>query len=246
MIYLAILLILTCLLIILVTLFLETRKVSAHIENISGNKSARENNFSTGIDMFPDPEDIDIDLPDFSDDTYERNYNFQDDEEDIFVSFDDSDDDIDSYFDNPETDSTEDSVLFDDFIGTETGDSTSDESFPDVYAEDKTAEAVMFEDRSGVIDYESGEGIIDPGMGGYKKIKRVGKGELSLDMDGFNFHVEGRLYRFDFHRIGKIYTGENYLAVLLRGSGAARLFIFEKGETYIDKISNYFYDSRKG
>ncbi len=245
MIYLAILLILTGLLIILVTLFLETRKVSAHIENISGNKSAPGNKFSSGTEAFSDPEEIDIDLPDLSDDIYERNYNFQDDEEDIFVSFDDSDDDIDSYFDNQEIISTEDSILFDDFTGTETGDSTSDELFSDVYTEDKPAEAVMFEDRSGVIDYESGEGIIDPGMGGYKKIKRVGRGELSLDMDGLNFHVDGRLYRFDFHRIGTIYTGENYFAVPLKGSGAVRLFIFEKGDTYIDKIRNYYYESKK-
>jgi hypothetical protein len=245
MIYLAILLILTGLLIILVTLFLETRKVSAHIEKIKGNKSARGRNFSSGMEMFPDPEDINIDLPDFTDDAYERNYHFQDDEEDIFVSFDDSHENSDSYFGNPEINSTEDSILYDDFIGSEAGDSGSDESFPGVYTEDKPAEAVMFEDRSGVIDYESGEGIIDPGMGGYKKIKRVGRGELSLDMDGINFHVDGRLYRFDFHRIGKIYTGENYLAIPLKGSGAVRLFIFEKGDTFIDKISGYFYDSKK-
>jgi len=243
MIYLAILLILTGLLIILVTLFIETRKVSAHIENISGNKSAGGNNLSSGAEMIPDPEDID--LPYISDDDFEMNYNSGDDDEDIFVSFDDSDDSIGSYSDNPEFSGIGDSVFFDDFTGSGTDNSGSDESSPDEFNEDKPVEAVMFEDRSGVIDYDSGEGIIDPGMAGYKKIKRVGKGELIPDKDGLNFYVDGRLYRFDFHRMGKISTGENYLAIPLKGGNAVRLFIFEKGDAFIDKISEYFYNSKK-
>jgi hypothetical protein len=245
MIYLAILLILTGLLIILVTLFLETRKVSAHIEKIKGNKSARGRNFSSEPEIFPDPENINIDLPDFPDDNYEMNYHFQDDEEDIFVSFDDSHENIDSYSDSPDFSGGENSVLFEDLSLMDTDESGSDEFFSDKLSEDKPAEAVMFEDRSGVIDYDSGEGIIDPGMAGYKKIKRVGRGELSLDMDGLNFSVDGRLYRFDFHRISKIFSGENYLAIPLRGGEAVRLFIFEKGDAFIEKISDYFYNSKK-
>ena len=45
--------------------------------------------------------------------------------------------------------------------------------------------------------------------------------------------------------MGKICTGENYLAIPLKGGNAVRLFIFEKGDAFIDKISDYFYNSKK-
>lgn len=244
MIYLAILLILTGLLIILVTLFAETRKVSAHMENLSVEKSASESGISSGMALFPDPEDLDIDQPDYSIDLNE-NYNFHDEEEDIFVSFDDSDDSIDSYFDNQESDGIDDSHYFDDLNNMETGTADSDDFFSDDADYSNSSEAVMFEDSSGVIDYDSGEGVIDPGMSGYKKIKRIGQGELRLDMDGLNFYVDGRLYRFDFHRIGTIRTGENYLAIPLKGGTAFRLFIFEKGNAFIHSVSDYFYKSKQ-
>ncbi len=200
MVYLAILLILTGLLIILVTLFLETRKVNERIDDLSGNKIPDKIFSQPKEESSPDFESPDFDFPAYDDDVFEIDDNLQNSEDDIFISFDDS---------------------------------------------GEPAEVVMFEDNSGVIDYDSGVGIIDPGFSGYKKIKRVGIGELILDRDGLNFYVEDRLYRFDFHRISRIFTGENYFAFPVKDGGAVRLFIFEKGNGLIENIRDFFYNSKK-
>ena len=232
MIYLAILLILTGLLIILVTLFLETRKVNARIDDLSGNKAGDKNLFSSKKESLPDPEYPDIDLSLYADDVFKMDDNPHNTEDDIFISFDNFDETDDVFFDDTDL-SDQESIK-------------GGGSFPrENKSENVPVEAAMFEDSSGVIDYDSGEGIIDPGFSGYKKIKRVGIGELTLDSDGLNFHVDGRLYRFDFHRISKIFTGDNYFAFPVKDGGSVRLFIFEQGAGLIGNIRDFFYNSKK-
>lgn len=246
MVYLAILLILTGLLIILVTLFLETRKVNERIDNLSGNKIPDKIFPQPEEEPSPDFESPDFDFPAYDDDVFEIDDNLHNSEDDIFISFNDSEGSVSILLDKNIDNKSEDNNYFD------------DSPFPDqerredgngVIQESKTgkepAEVVMFEDNSGVIDYDSGVGIIDPGFSGYKKIKRVGIGELILDRDGLNFYVEDRLYRFDFHRISRIFTGENYFAFPVKDGGAVRLFIFEKGNGLIENIRDFFYNSKK-
>ncbi len=239
MVYLAILLILTGLLIILVTLFLETRKVNERIDDLSGNRTPDENFSQSQKESFSDFESPDLDFPAYDDDIFEIDDNpdnsDDDTEDDVFISFDDSGETVSIFLDKNVDNKSEDNSYFD------------DSPFSDQKSkiENEPARVVMFEDNSGVIDYDSGVGIIDPGFSGYKKIKRVGTGELTLDRDGLNFYVEDRLYRFDFHRINRIFTGDDYFAFPVKDGGAARLFIFEKGNDLIENIRDFFYDSKK-
>lgn len=245
MVYLAILLILTGLLIILVTLFLETRKVNERIDDLSGNKIPDKIFPQPKEESSPDFESPHLDFSVYDDDIFEIDDNLHNSEDDIFISFDDSDESADILFDESDNKS-EDNNYFDD---SPFSDQERQKDGNGVMEEGKTgnepAEVVMFEDNSGVIDYDSGVGIIDPGFSGYKKIKRVGIGELILDRDGLNFYVEDRLYRFDFHRISRIFTGENYFAFPVKDGGAVRLFIFEKGNGLIENIRDFFYNSKK-
>lgn len=246
MVYLSILLILTGLLIILVTLFLETRKVNERIDDLSGNKILDKNFPPAEEESFPDFESPDLDLPVYDNDIFEMDDNPHDSEDDLFISFADHDETTDIFFDNSTDNESEDynyfdNIAFSDQESLEVEKGGSRES----KIENEPVEVAMFEDNSGVIDYDSGVGIIDPGFSGYKKIKRVGIGELILDRDGLNFYIGGRLYRFDFHRISRIFTGDNYFAFPVKDGGAARLFIFEKGADLIEDIRNFFYNSKK-
>ncbi len=246
MVYLAILLILTGLLIILVTLFLETRKVNERIDDLSGNKTPDEIFPQPAEESIPDSQSPHLDFSVYDDDIFEIDDNLHNSEDDIFISFDDSDEPDDIFFDNAADNEIEDSSYFDD---SPFSDQESMEDGEEIFQESKTenepARVVMFEDSSGVIDYDSGVGIIDPGLSGYKKIKRIGTGDLALDRDGLNFNVKDRLYRFDFHIISRIFTGDNYFAFPVKDGGAVRLFIFEKGNSLIENIRDFFYNSKK-
>lgn len=256
MIYLAILLILTGLLIILVTLFLETRKVSSRISDISAYHARAEKNESPESASEYDPEDIEIDLPDpdFSDhssgSTFSEDYNLHDIEDDIFISFDDSTGacDTDTSFTEAGAFDFDETAIFDEEPYSEGSDSS--EFSPGALTGEGgngggSAGAVMFDDQSGIIDYDSGEGIIDSTFNGYKNIKRVGSGELLLDVDGLNFYLDGRLYRFDFHRLSRFWTGKNYIAVPVKGGNSVKLFIVNGGESFIKTAEDYFNESRK-
>ena len=252
MIYLAILLILTGLLIILVTLFLETRKVNSRISDISAYHARAEKNESFESASEYDPEDIEIDLPDdFSDyssgSNFSGDYNSHDTDDDIFISFDDPSDTDTSFteagaFDFDETVIFEEEPYSGDFDNS--GSSPEAQSGKGINGGGSAA-AVMFDDQSGIIDYDSGEGIIDSTFNGYKNIKRVGSGELLLDIDGLNFYLEGRLYRFDFHRLSRFWTGKNYIALPVKGGDSVKLFIVNGGESFIKTAEDYFNESRK-
>ncbi|MCL2154626.1 MAG: hypothetical protein FWH53_03060 [Leptospirales bacterium] len=106
--------------------------------------------------------------------------------------------------------------------------------------------AVMFDDRSDIIDYSSGVGIIDSTFLKYKDIKRIGKGVIESDSDGINFYLDERLYRFDSHRIYDIWCGENYIALPLKGHGLVKLFIIENSGDFPYKVESDFKQSVKG
>lgn len=87
--------------------------------------------------------------------------------------------------------------------------------------------AVLYEDSSRVIDYDSASGIIDPSLERYKQIRRIGRGRFAVEKGGITFRTESTLYRFDFHRLRDIREGRRHLALFLGGSESVRLFIFE-------------------
>lgn len=250
MVYLAILLILTGLLIILVSLFLETRKVNTRIDDISQYHAREEQRESAGNSSLYDPEDIEIDLPDSEYPEYSSRGGAAPDnslsgiDDEIFISFDDSDDysgEAGSFdFDGTGAD--------DDELYTEVFDPEEDRAgsaAEELTNAGRPVAAVMFDDHSGIIDYDSGDGIIDSTFKGYGNIKRIGSGELHLDMDGLNFYLDGRLYRFDFHRLSHLWTGKNYMAIPLKGGDSVKLFIVDGGESMIKSAEDYYNESRK-
>ncbi len=91
----------------------------------------------------------------------------------------------------------------------------------------KTFDAILFDDASGVIDYESGEAIIDPTSQGYNKISRVGRGVIMPDDDGVTFNMNGEIFRFDFRRLYNLWSGNNYVALPMDNSSSVKLFIFD-------------------
>jgi hypothetical protein len=85
--------------------------------------------------------------------------------------------------------------------------------------------AVLFEDKSEVIDYSNDSGSIDPSLEKYKHIKRIGSGTISVEPGGLTFYMGKKIYRYDYHRIRDIKAGKSHLAVFLMGSGSVKLFI---------------------
>jgi hypothetical protein len=106
--------------------------------------------------------------------------------------------------------------------------------------------AVMFDDRSNIIDYESGVGAIDSTCSKYKSIKRIGKGRIESDYDGVNFYIDEKLYRFDFHKVYDIWSGSNYIALPLKGNSTVKLFIIENSAGFPDKVEANFKEYEKG
>ncbi len=106
--------------------------------------------------------------------------------------------------------------------------------------------AVLYEDGSGVIDFNNGTGPSISDMDEYKNIKRIGRGILAVEKGGISFSLGKKLYRYDFHRIRDIKTGENHLALFLHGSDAVKLFIFDRGDDQIEAIDSIFRDYTRG
>ncbi|MCL1864544.1 MAG: hypothetical protein FWF73_01890 [Spirochaetes bacterium] len=103
-----------------------------------------------------------------------------------------------------------------------------------------TVYAVMFDDKSDIIDYTSGVGTIDSTFLKYKDIKRIGRGVIESDSHGINFYLNEKLYRFDSHRIYDIWCGENYVALPLKGSGIVKLFLIENSADFQYKVEADF------
>ena len=112
--------------------------------------------------------------------------------------------------------------------------------------DDDVVYAIMFDDRSDIIDYTSGVGTIDSSLLKYKDIKRIGRGIIESDPDGINFYLDEKLYRFDSHRIYDIWCGENYVALPLKGNGIVKLFIIENSEDFPHKVETNFKEFESG
>jgi len=89
---------------------------------------------------------------------------------------------------------------------------------------------VFFEDSSSVIDYDRSSGSIDPSLEEYGKIRRIGEGRLTVEGEGLNFYIGRKFYRYDFHIIREIKTGENFMAVFISGSDSVKLFLMGSRE----------------
>jgi len=96
------------------------------------------------------------------------------------------------------------------------------------------SDAVLFDDSSSVIDYDSSTGIIDPSLEKYKSIKRIGSGSFIVEKEGVSFYVDTKLHRIDFYKISRIKTGDNYLALFTSGGGSVKLFLFANNSQILD------------
>jgi hypothetical protein len=103
-------------------------------------------------------------------------------------------------------------------------------------------QAVFFEDNSSVIGYGGEPGSIDPSLEEYKKIKRVGRGTLVAEKDGMNFYLGKKFFRFDFHRVRNLMTGNNYIALITTGGDTVKLFIIDDNRDRICDVDRYYRD----
>lgn len=96
--------------------------------------------------------------------------------------------------------------------------------------------AVLFEDASGLINYEDGSPIIDSSLDGYRKLKRVGAGRVELASEGINFHAGKSFFRYDFRKVETLKIGRNYFVLFIQGSPAARLFLFDAETPFLHQV----------
>ncbi len=246
MVYLAILLILCGLLILITALSVETGKISFDGDIKSdGPKSSYTKSSAGNHHVDFDAEEVEIIFPG---DGIEKINSDNTGKNDIFLSFDDESDDLykpESSVYNNKRNRAEDEPIKPATTGRpeviEKRDVTSGSRDNDV-----SVSAVMYDDRSNIIDYESGTGVIDPTFSKYKSIKRVGKGKIESDYDGLNFYIDEKLYRFDFHKVYDIWSGSNYIALPLKGNSTVKLFIIENSNGFTDKVEANFKEYEKG
>ncbi|MDY6935645.1 MAG: hypothetical protein SVZ03_15665 [Spirochaetota bacterium] len=106
-----------------------------------------------------------------------------------------------------------------------------EEEASDDFIEDGS-QAYLYEDTSNVLDYENNISIIDPTLNEYSKLRRIGKGRIEIKGDGINFFIDKKFFRFDFHQIEDIKSGDSFIALFIKGSEVVRLFLFEEGMTF--------------
>jgi len=90
--------------------------------------------------------------------------------------------------------------------------------------------AVLYEDRSGIIDYDRATGMIDTSIEGYRRIRRVGDGAFAIEWGGITFRLGKKRYRFDFSRLSDMKAGDAHVALFLKGSDEVKLFIFKQAD----------------
>ena len=251
MVYLAILLILCGLLILITALSIETGRFTSAGEIISGatGKPSDYNSADSGS------EEIEIIFPDDRIDKINEEMT----DEDIFISFEDEEDDVSDFdefssLDIPVTDisfQSDGEVYPEDrrkHSSAERAESAYDieSAFSPQSGTNRAVSAVMFDDRSNIIDYESGVGAIDSTFSKYKSIKRIGKGIIESDFDGVNFYLDEKLYRFDFHKVYDIWSGPDYIALPLKGNSTVKLFLIQNSPGFPDKVEADFKEYEKG
>lgn len=116
---------------------------------------------------------------------------------------------------------------------------------PEIQPAETDQAVVLFEDSSGAVEYRGAPSEIDETLEKYNKIKRIGEGSLSAEKNGISFHIDKKLYRFDYHRISELNTGGDYIAVRIGDQPQIKLFIFREGDSRIEKIAAD-YASHKG
>lgn len=229
MIYLALLLVLTGLLILLLSVFsVSGRAGRGNAAKVSGSEVSR------GIVNYSDPDSIEIAFPP---DSAAEIPGIQ--EEDIFIDFSDEASDL------PAIDLTDE--ILPEFEEPDNLFPATDEiqSFPEEPVTG-SVKAVLFDDRSNMINYDSGGAVIDPTLSGYSSIKRVGSGILEAEKDGLNFKLGDSLYRFDFHKIFDVWSGANFIALPLKGSSSVKLFLLENPAGFPDMVESFFSEYVKG
>jgi hypothetical protein len=87
--------------------------------------------------------------------------------------------------------------------------------------------AVLYEDASGLVDYEGGESTIDPSLEAYRDLRRVGSGGVEIASEGLIVRIGKAVHRFDFYKVRDYRIGDNYIALYLKGSRAVRLFLMD-------------------
>ncbi len=120
------------------------------------------------------------------------------------------------------------------------------ESGDAVKADTGERSAILYEDKSGVIDFNHGSGDGIPEIEEYKNIQRIGRGALIVEKGGISFTVGRKLYRYDFHRVRDVKAGDKYLALFLQGSEAVKLFIFEGGSDRSGEIDSIYREYMRG
>jgi hypothetical protein len=241
MIYFAVLLILTGLLILLLSIFTESGTGIRTIKSVRTVKDTPR--------VKSDPEDIEIPLPDDPEIMNDMSYEIDDfNDEDLFVDF-----------TADEAEPAKRDLVDDEFSGSfsvhgkDKVDFREDESFygrssgrGGAYSGNGGVNAILFDDRSNMIDYDSGSAVIDASIEGYKNIKRIGSGSLAVEKDGISFYLGDSLHRFDFHRVFDVWSGDNFIALPLKGGGTVKLFLMEKGSGLPEKVEKYFQEYIKG
>ncbi|HOP63659.1 MAG TPA: hypothetical protein PK358_03915 [Spirochaetota bacterium] len=245
MVYLAVLLVLTGLLIVLVALFSESgRSGSSALTGRGKGGEPRK-----GLD----PEDVDIVIPESREKTGKRQ------EEDIVINFEDrggrpagSENGDDWGFDDrmedeliPDSGPLED-MTDSGFYEDETGELVLPSETLAETAGALSVSAVLFNDRSNLIDYDSGGSSIGASVAAYKSIKRMGAGELLVDDDGLSFYMDDRLHRFDFHKVYDVWSGPGFVALPLKGGSSVKLFMIEGAPDFPDRVEVYFQKYTKG
>ena len=99
---------------------------------------------------------------------------------------------------------------------------------------------VMFEDSSNIIDYNNNDSIIDSSLKEYRKIRRVGEGNLEISEGGVNFRAGKKLFRFEFRRIAEIKSGSNYFVLMMSGNDALKLFLFNKNSFLGERLKQVY------
>ena len=99
--------------------------------------------------------------------------------------------------------------------------------------------ASLYEDNSTIIDYHRGKARIDPELKEYGKIKRIGSGQLIFENDGISFYCGKKFYRYDFHRLTDLKSGNNFIALMVKASSAVKLLIIEN-PPFIQAIDENF------
>jgi len=256
MIYLSILLVLCGILILITALSIETGAAALAVTDAKGRTKKSDDHYTGDFES----EDVEIIFP--GDMIEETNEKFDDGSS--FVSFEDEHSDLndpefvpgdDNLYVNAPESGNKNKNFEDDFSERRKIDSAGRPSLIEKRdntlfrrMEDDGGEvmAIMFDDRSNIIDYESGVGVIDSTCSKYKSIKRIGKGKIESDYDGVNFYIDEKLYRFDFHKVYDIWSGSNYIALPLKGNSTVKLFIIENSAGFPGKVEANFKEYEKG